>query len=144
MAYSPYGIPGYSVNTYSPGTAGTNINGVPQVSSIDEVRAATVPYGSVTMFLNSNENILYAKNSQGLIKAYKYEEIPLPSNEPQAFVTREEFNKMNDMLRRIDERLASSDATSATQQPQPTVDHAADAGVPGNTGASQATVLSAS
>lgn len=114
MPYNqPYGYPGYAMNIPS-GTADT-INGVPQVSSIDEVRAASVPYG-VTIFMTDHD-VFYAKNSQGLIKAFKFEEVPIPSNDPQNFVTREEFDNLRRQYEQLTQQYATATATPIAAQP---------------------------
>lgn len=136
MPYNPYGYPGYATNIQS----GTNdINGVPQVSSIEEVKAATVPYGVSIFFTKGDSNIFYAKNHQGTIKAFKYEEIPIPSNDPQNFVTKAEFDQLRSQYEQLAQQYAAQQ--SAATQPRPVVYNEGDPELPGNTGASEATVL---
>ena len=115
MPYNPFGNLGYPTNI-QPGTNG--FSGISEVSSIDEVKAASVPYGTAIFMANSSD-MFYAKNSQGLIKAFKFQEIPIPSNDPQDFITRNEF----ETLRRQNEQLIEQNAALAAQlqqqQPQP-------------------------
>lgn len=111
MQFMPqYGL-GYPNNIQS-GTTG--YSGISEVSSLDEVKAASVPFG-VHIYMSNSSNTFYAKNTQGVIKAFKFEEMPMPSNNPENFVTREEF----DDLRRQYEQLAQQHATSATAKPIP-------------------------
>lgn len=106
MSY-PYGF-GYPSNIQSGTTSG--YSGVTEVSSLDEVRAASVPFG-VAIYMMNNGNMFYAKNTQGMIKAFKFEEIPIPSNDPQNFVTREEFDKLRSQY---DQLIAQQHATATT------------------------------
>lgn len=132
MPYPNFGNFGYSPNM-QPGTSG--YSGVSEVSSIDEVKAASVLYGTA-VFFDRNGMFFYAKNSQGMIKAFKFEEMPIPSNDPQNFVSRAEFDQLKEMYNELASRQY---ATAAATQPVAQSD-AANAGgttVPGNTGASQ-------
>lgn len=134
MAYNPFGYPGYAQNIQS-GT--TDIQGVTWVSSIDEVKPATVPFGK-QIFMDRNNDIFYVKDSMGSIKAFSFKEIPIPSNNPADFVTKNEFARLEE---KIEQLIATTSAATATQQPQPNADYAADATVQWDAGASQTTVL---
>lgn len=124
------GFPAYP-NTYQSGT--NDITGVCWVSGVDEVRATSVPFGR-QLFMNNAQDIFYIKGSNGAIKAFKFEEIQLPT--PENLVTRAEF----DELRSKYEQLVQSTQRSQQQQPQSYADNAGNAEFPGNPGASQATV----
>ena len=113
MPYNPYGNLGYLPNIQS-GTSG--YSGVSEVSSIDEVKAASVLYG-VGLFMDRTNNLFYAKNSQGLIKAFEYKEIQIPSNNPQNFVSRAEFNELKEKY----DELVRQHATEPTAATQPNV-----------------------
>lgn len=137
MSY-PYGF-GYPQNI-QPGTTG--YSGVSEVSSIDEVRAASVPYGVAIFMLNTSDNIFYAKNSQGAIKAFKYEEIAIPSNDPQNFVSRAEFNELKEKYDELARQHATAATTSQPVQPAATAQPVTDvATAQYDTGASNAGVL---
>lgn len=136
MAYNEFG--GYPVNAPFSGPgyiqSGTNdIQGVSWVSSIDEVRSASVPFGR-KMFMSSMDQIFYVKDSSGSIAAFKFEEIPLPT--PENFVTRKEF----DELRSKYESLVQQQSAAIQQSAQPNAADADGQVVPGNTGASQGSV----
>lgn len=138
MPYSPYGGFGFPQNI-QPGTTG--YSGVSEASSIDEVRAASVPYG-VSLFMMHDGNIFYAKNSQGVIKCFKYEELPIPSNDPQNFVSRAEFNDLKEKYNELIARQYGAAATTAQPiQPTATQPVADVATAQYDTGASQAGAL---
>lgn len=137
MAYTGYGYPG--MPNIQSGTS--DITGVPWVSSIDEVRAAQIPFGyDRQIFFDHNNDIFYMKWSSGQIRAFSFSEIQLPSNNPMNFVSRQEF----DDLRSKYEQLVQSiqHPTVGQSQPAESVPGAsANEAVPGNTGAGQAAVL---
>lgn len=119
----PYNIP-----------SGTNdIQGVRWVSSIDEVRATTVPFGR-QIFMNQDNDIFYIKDTSGNIRCFEYKETDPPV--PENFVTRKEF----DELRSKYEQLVQQQSANANQ-PQSVTDHARNAELSGNSGASQGGVL---
>lgn len=127
-AHAPFGTPAYI-------QSGTNdIQGVNWVSSFDEVRAASVPFGR-KMFMENNEQIFHIKDSNGSIMSFKFEEIPQPT--PANFVTRQEF----DDLRSKYESLVQQQQAAAVQQ-SAQFDAIAPSSqlVPGDTGASQGAV----
>ena len=139
MDYNSYG--GYPVNTPfgTPGyiQSGTNdIQGVHWVSSIDEVRAASVPFGR-KMFMHNNDQIFFIKDSNGSIMSFKFEEIPQPT--PENFVTRQDFETLNAKYAELEskyESLVRQQQTTAVQQPaQSNAVDPANATVSGNTGA---------
>lgn len=136
MAYNPYGYQG-TPNIPS----GTNdIQGAPWVSSIDEVRAASVFYGR-QIFMDQNEQIFYIKSHSGEIKAFKFEEIPTSTTVDMSnYVTKEQFED----LRMKYEQLIQQQSTTAAvnEQPQSNGNYATNETVPGYTGTSQGTVLS--
>ena len=137
MPYNPYGNPGYPAPYIPSGTA--DIAGVTWVSSFDEARNAIVPYGK-QLFMHSDDKQFYVKDRSGAIKAFKFEEIPLPSNDPSNFVTKQEFEE----LRRQYESLVQQQSGTITASPnisEPIAINATDATIQGNTGASQAGVL---
>lgn len=136
MPYPYFGNLGYpQLQNTQPGTSG--YSGISEVSSIDEVKAASVLYG-VSIFMDRNGGHFYAKNSQGLIKAFKYEEIPIPSNDPQNFVSRAEFDQLKEMYNDLASRQYAA-AAAAQSVAQSDAANAGSAAVPGNTGASQGT-----
>lgn len=91
MAYNPYASPGYPANYIPSGTA--DIAGVTWVSSYQEALSAIVPYGK-QLFMERNQNVFYVKDNTGAIKAFKFEEMPMPSNDPSNFVTKKEFDEL--------------------------------------------------
>lgn len=137
MAYNPYGFTG--APSYIP-SGSTDIQGVPVVSSVDEVRSASVLYGR-QMFMDLNTDSFYIKDTMGSIKAYSFKEIPVPGQtiiDPSQYVTKEEF----DELRSKYEQLIESKQPTAEPVPtQPIIDLAANATVPGDAGTSQAAIL---
>lgn len=138
MPYNPYGgYPGFA-NIQS-GTS--DINGVPQVSSIEEVKAASVPYGVSIFFTKDNSNLFYAKNSNGLIKCFKYQEVPIPSNDPQNFVTKQEFDDLRTKYEQLAQQYATVQPATTATTVQSSVYNASDAELPGNTGTSEAAIL---
>lgn len=92
MTYNAYGNPSFTTLPYQPsGTAG--IAGVTWVSSLQEAQSAIVSFGK-QLFMLRDQNIFYVKDSTGALKAFKFEEIPLPSNDPSNYVTKAEFNEL--------------------------------------------------
>lgn len=92
MPYNSYGNPSFTALPYIPsGTA--DIAGVTWVSSFNEVQAALVPYGK-QLFMQRDQNIFYVKDHTGALKAFKFEDIPLPSNDPSNYVTKAEFDEL--------------------------------------------------
>lgn len=117
--------------------SGTNdIQGVRWVSSIDEVRATTVPFGR-QIFMNQDIDIFYIKDTSGNIRCFEYTETEPPV--PENFVTRKEF----DELRSKYEQLVQQQSAS-TNQPQSVTNNAGNAELSGYTGASQGGILQAS
>ncbi len=116
MNYNFYGFPGMPMaNNIQSGTS--DIQGVPGVSSINEVYSASVPYGK-QIFMDRNQYVFYLKDYTGNIKAFSFKEIPVPGVGPnmENYVTREEF----DNLRNKYEQLINTDAnatTNTTAQP---------------------------
>ena len=140
MAYNPY----YQGNpTYIP-SGTTDINGVPQVSSVDEVKAATVPYGVSVFFVRGDSDLFYAKNSLGEIKCFKYQEIPIPSNDPENFVTRAEFDALRKQYEQLSQQHAAIQQPVVIQPVQPNGDHEGHAVVSGDPGAGQGAILQSS
>lgn len=146
MVQSPYGY-----NPYMPfGTpgniqSGTNdIQGVRIVAGIEEVKAASVPYGR-SMFMNANEQIFYVKDTNGKIMTFKFEEVPEPT--PENFVTKQELEKQLNDMRSYYESIISQQQPTASQpvaqQYESIPNHGSNEELPGNTGASQGGVLQA-
>lgn len=129
MSYNMFGYPMYP-NIQS----GTNdIQGVRWVASIEEVRAASVPYGK-SLFMDNNQDVFYVKDSNGSVKSFSFKEIPQPT--PENFVTRQEF----DDLRSKYEQLVQSTQQPITGQQivQPDANSSNDESVQWQPGASQA------
>lgn len=126
--HTPFGTPGYI-------QSGTNdIQGVNWVSSIDEVRAASVPFGK-KLFMENNDQVFHVKDSNGSIQSFRFEEIPQPT--PENFVTRKEF----DDLRSKYESLVQQQQAAAVQQPaQSNAIDSANAAVSGYSGTSQGAI----
>lgn len=115
MAYNPYGYPGYTPTIVS-GTA--DIQGVPWVSTIDEVRSAPV-FSGKQMFMDRNANKFYVKDQYGNMKAFEFTEVPLEVT-PDNYVTKQEFEE----LRSKYEQLVNANWQPAAQ---PAVQPVADA-----------------
>lgn len=138
MQYNQFGGFGYPQNI-QPGTTG--YSGISEASSIDEVKATSVPYG-VSLFMMRDGNIFYAKNSQGIIKCFKYEELPMPSNDPQNFVSRAEFNELKEKYDELIARQYGAATTAAQPIQQTATQPVADVTTTQyDTGASQAGAL---
>ena len=136
MPYNPYS-PSYPYNIQS-GT--TDLQGVTWVNSLIEVEATRVPYGK-QIFMDRNNPYFYVKDYTGVIKCFKFEEVPLPSQNPDNYVTKEEFDQLRMQYEQLVSTVSATTATQPAEPAQPYVDHAADVAVPGDTGASQAGVL---
>lgn len=135
MSYNPYGIQG--IPSYMQSGTTDFIQGVPWVSSVDEVRSASVFYGR-QMFIDKNNNVFYIKDTMGQIKAFAFEEVPVPGQaviDPSKYVTKEEF----DELRSQYEQLIQQQSAPVTIQSD--ANNAADATIPGDSGTSQAGIF---
>lgn len=146
MAYNQSILPGYVPNIQS---SANDIQGVPWVSSIDEVKSASV-FNGVRLFMDNSDKVFYSKNMNGEIRAFKFEEIPIPSNNPANFVTKQEFEELKakyDQLLQMQgamtnaESVVQQQAATIEQPAQSNADNAGYEVVPGFTGTSQAGVL---
>ena len=137
MPYPTYGNPSFTALPYIPsGTA--DIAGVTWVSGFDEARNAIVPYGK-QLFMHRNEQQFYVKDHSGAIKAFKFQEIPLPSNDPSNFVTKQEFEELRQKYESLVQQQQQN--TYATGWNEPVANNATDATVQGFTGTGEAGVL---
>lgn len=143
MAYNqPYGYPMMAPNIQS----GTNdINGVNRVSSFQEVIASTVPYGRA-LFMHNNEQVFWVKDTNGSIRAFKFEEVNLEGDT----VSRKEFDDLKEKYEQLIQQFSANAApaveqqSNATQWQQPVEYPAGNEVVQGNAGASQAAVYGSS
>ncbi len=144
-----YGFPTYMPFGAPDTQSGTNdLQGVRWVAGMEEVKAASVPFGR-SIFMERNNDIFYVKDTNGNIRSFKYKEIPQPT--PENFVTRQEFD---DLRNKYEQLIQSNTATTqpTTQQPviqQPTPQQpitvqpaGSDENVQWDTGTGEATVLS--
>ena len=135
MPYPSYGNPGFTTLPYIPsGTA--DIAGVTWVSGLQEVQSAIVPYGK-QLYMQRDQDIFYVKDHTGSLKAFRFQEIPLPSNDPSNYVTKQEF----DELKAKYEQLIQQQPSSSSFQSEPVAISATDTELQWNTGASTAGVL---
>lgn len=135
MPYPNFSYPGYP-STIPSGTADTL--GISWVTSLDEVRGHNVPFGQ-HIFMDRNSDIFYAKNPQGEIKAFKFQETPLPGTmQPGDYVTKQEFE---DLRNKYEQLIQQQSVATTTAVSEPIIVNATDATVPGNTGTSEAGVL---
>ena len=140
MAYNDYGNPAYMPFGTPNIQSGTNdIQGVRRVANLDEVKAASVPYGFRCMFMHNTEPYIYIKDYTGNIRMYQCQEIEQPKPEDMAARLNELEAKYESLVRQ-----------TATQQPaiqptqyEPNENYAGNAELSGNPGASQAGVLQA-
>lgn len=134
MQYNSYGSPGYPASYIPSGTA--DISGVTWVSSFQEVQSSIVPYGK-QLYMQRDQDIFYVKDHTGTTKAFKFEEIPLPSNDPSNYVTKKEFEE----LRQKYEQLVQQQSATTAIQPEPVAINAGTEELQWNTGASSTGVL---
>lgn len=137
MYNQQYGYPSYLPGFGNPEiTSGTSdIQGVRWVSSLEEVKAASVPFGR-SIFMESQENRFHIKDSNGSIRSFTFEEIPQPT--PDNFVTRQEFE---DLRRKYESVIQQQSAATVQQPAQPDAADAGDAGIQWDPSAGQGAVL---
>lgn len=109
------GFPAYMPNIGAPTIpSGTNdIQGVRWVSCLDEVKAASVPFGR-SLFMQNNEMIFYVKDSNGVIQTFAFNEITPPAPEDLASelaYTKQEISELKAQL----EFLRSNNAQQSIQ-----------------------------
>ena len=114
MPYNPYGNPGYSAPYIPSGTA--DIAGVTWVSSIQEVQSAIVPYGK-QLYMQRDQDIFYVKDHTGALKAFKFQEIPLPSNDPSNYVTKQEFDELKAKYEQLIQQQQSNTYSTNWSEP---------------------------
>lgn len=122
------------MNSYKSGT--NDIQGVHWVSSIDEARYASVPFGRA-MFMNSNVQEFYIKEAMsGSIRVFKFEEVEIPK--PEDFVTKAEFE---DLRRKYEQLVQQQQPTATATATESNVDTASNAIIQGDSSASQGAIL---
>ena len=85
------------------------------VASIEEARAATIDFdGSIFFFPDLANKKIYTKqiNMDGTMSLNMYELKEMPTNEPNLFITREEFEKT---ISQIQSQLSNSVPATATR-----------------------------
>lgn len=87
----------------------SDIQGIRWVSSIEEVRAASVPWGRA-IFMDNTQDVFYIKSSNGSVSAYKFEAIQMPA--PENFVTRQEFDDLKDKYEQLIKSASQQSAES--------------------------------
>lgn len=132
MAYNPFGYP--ASNQYIP-SGTSDITGVRWVASIDEVNAASIPWGS-QIFMDQNRDVFYIKSQSGQIRSFSFEEIEPPK--PETYVTRSEYE---DLRSKYEQLVRELDSEPVVQHVESDAGNAADAQLYGNPGAGQAAVL---
>lgn len=135
MPYNPYGTPGFPAPYISSGT--NDIAGITWVSSLQEVQSAIVPYGK-QLFMHRSEKQFFIKDHTGVMKAFKFEEMPLPSNDPANFVTKAEFEELRQKYESLVQQQTN---TYTTNWNEPVATNATTEELQWNTGTSTAGVL---
>ncbi len=132
MQYNGFGYQAYS----NMSSTQDDISGVRLVSSIDEVRAASV-FGR-QLFMHRDEDMFYVKDQNGSIRCFSFEEVQSPP--AGDYVTRKEFDELRS---RYEQLIRSAAATPQQQQlvPEPDAGNANGSQLQWNAGAGQASVL---
>ena len=132
-----YNYPYQPVQTHK-----NQIQGVRTVRTMDEVNGAQVGFGESVMFMFEDEPTFALKtvSPSGVVTTKLYDFVER-QQAPDAYVTREEFDKLKEQIN-VQSSIPTDPGTAAITAVNGFVrDHANDANISGNPGSSEGSVL---